>query len=151
MTARRAVDPTISIGPLLALVSGSLFGSGGGPRRQLRKRIHPPGGHSSRDLQPLARMVPLMHRGQVLDGEARVDLRRGDGGVAQDRLHMPQVGAALQQVRGGIVCASSSMAAQRCLRWEGQSQTGTGEVLHWSSSLGSKVSAGRSAVSQEDV
>ena len=35
--------------------------------------------------------------------DVRVDLRRGDAGVAEQLLHLPQVGAAGQQVRGKAV------------------------------------------------
>src|SRR5437879_4264164 len=44
-------------------------------------------------------MMPRMRRNQVLDGDAGVDLRRADMGMAQDRLHVPRGSSALQQMR----------------------------------------------------
>ena len=41
-----------------------------------------------------------VHLAQPVDGDQRVDLRRGDRRVAEQLLHHPHVGAAVEQVRG---------------------------------------------------
>ena len=41
-------------------------------------------------------MVPAVGRGEILNRKPRVDLGRGDGGVAEDELDVANVGTALE-------------------------------------------------------
>lgn len=43
-------------------------------------------------------VMPPVARGEVLHGDASIDLRRGHGGVAEDELDVAHVGAALEEV-----------------------------------------------------
>lgn len=45
-------------------------------------------------------MMPIVSRAQVHVGNMRVDLRRRDVGMAQQRLHRTRIGTVLQEVRG---------------------------------------------------
>lgn len=45
-------------------------------------------------------MASRVHLGEVPDGHVRVDLRRGDGRVAEDSLDVADVGAGSQEMRG---------------------------------------------------
>jgi hypothetical protein len=44
-------------------------------------------------------MAPRVDLGEVPDGHVRIDLRRGDGRVAEDPLDVPDVGAGSQEMR----------------------------------------------------
>jgi len=48
-------------------------------------------------------MVPVIRSSQVEIGDVRVDLRRGNVAVSEQRLNRTRVGAVLQQVSGEAV------------------------------------------------
>ena len=67
------------------------------PRKPLGQRQ----GIAARDLR--ARVKLPMHRPQPRHIDVRVNLRRGDAGMAEHLLHLPQIGPAGQQMGGEAV------------------------------------------------